>query len=45
MVDKLARGQFGDLFLVRDKHGQEYVAKTLSKHELEEAEVCEFIID
>jgi hypothetical protein len=35
VVDKLSKGQFGDLFLVRDKHGHEYVAKTLSKHELE----------
>lgn len=34
VVDKLARGQFGELFLVKDKNNQEYVAKTLSKHEL-----------
>jgi len=41
----LARGQFGELFLVKDKNNNEYVAKTMSKYELEEAEVCEFIID
>jgi hypothetical protein len=44
-VDKLARGQFGELFLVKDQQSQEYVAKTMSKCDLEEAEVCEFIID
>ena len=44
-MDKLARGQFGNLFLVRDRKENEFVAKTMSKYELEEAEVCEFIVD
>lgn len=45
IVDKLAKGQFGDLYLVKDNKGNEYVAKTMSKHDLEEAEVGEFVID
>ncbi len=45
VINKLARGQFGELFLVKDKRENEFVAKTMSKYELEEAEVCEFIID
>lgn len=28
---KLSTGQFGDLFLINDKTGNEYVAKTMSK--------------
>lgn len=35
IIDKLAKGQFGDLFLVKDKNHNEYVAKTMSKYELE----------
>jgi cGMP-dependent protein kinase len=31
--------------LVKDRQNQEYVAKTMRKYDLEEAEVCEFIID
>lgn len=30
---------------MKDKKDNEYVAKTMSKYDLEDAEVCEFIID
>jgi serine/threonine protein kinase len=45
IVNKLSTGQFGDLYLVKDKKDNEFVAKTMSKYELEDAEVSEFIID
>lgn len=45
MLSKLSVGQFGDLYLVRDRYEREFVAKTMSKHQLEHAEVSEFIVD
>jgi serine/threonine protein kinase len=41
----LGNGQFGKIYVVKDKKGDPYVAKFLSKDLMEEAEVSHFIFE